>query len=256
MLLFFAAAGGAVAQDADPAPPRYDEALKLYQANRYTDSLDVIRSVFDNHRNSERLRTLAAMNYAGLGEFENGFAHMRYCLQANPRSLPCRVTQAALYRSAGNPAAAVQAAAAGIRAMGDRPELRMEIAGAYYSMGRYPEARQHLDKALQQAPNDFHAIYLDGLIFLREGKFENAEFRLRHAMNIKTKNRSDMAKLYINLGFALERQADAMAARGGEHATESKAVYKEASDFYRYALELESGNSLARGNLARVENKM
>ena len=58
-IVFASAAGSALFA----APPEYAEAVKLYRAGQYEQSLELIRSVFDANKGSLELRMLAAANY-------------------------------------------------------------------------------------------------------------------------------------------------------------------------------------------------
>lgn len=233
--------------------PRYDEALKLFHSGKYTESLDVIRAVFDDNRGAVELRLLAAQNYMHLGEYENAIAHMTYCLKENPEQLECYATLSAIYRSEKRYDNAVKIARAGLAKVGDQIPLRLELAGAYYATGNYAASRAHLDKVLQTDPNNFTAIYMDGLIFLKQDKFANAEFRLRHALDLKPKTSLDLLHLYVNLGFAIEREGDRLVG-GGERA-EGIRRYSEASRFYNYALRIDSNHPIARENRERMKSK-
>lgn len=235
------------------APARYDEALKLYQAGKYEDSLAVIRAVFDSNAGSVELRTLAAMNYVNLGQLEPAIAHSRYCAESNPTRFECRAARATALRRAGRYGDAVAAAEAGLRATGENIALRLEAASASYAAGRYDAARRHVEKVIAQDQNNFPALYLDGLIFLRQGNFENAEFRLRNALTARPRVRRDLANAYINLGFAIENQADALQRAG--KAAEAVGRYREALEFYDFALETDASSSLARQNRERVQGK-
>lgn len=233
--------------------PRYDEALKLFHGGKYNASLDVIRSVFDDHRGAVELRLLAAQNYMHLGEYENARAHMSYCLKENAKQLECYATLSSIYRAEKRYDNAVKTARSGIGKVGESVPLRLELAGAYYAKGNYGAARAHLDKVLQSDPNNFTAIYMDGLIFLKQGKFANAEFRLRHALDLKPKTSIDLLHLYVNLGFAIEREGDRLVTAG--ESADGIRRYSEASRYYNYALRIDSNHPVARESRERMKSK-
>lgn len=233
--------------------PRYDEALKLFHSGKYNESLDVIREVFDDHRGAVELRLLAAQNYMYLGEYESARAHMTYCLKENAKRLECYATLSSIYRAEQRYNNAIKTARSGIGKVGESVPLRLELASAYYATGKYAASRAHLEKVLQNDPNNFTAIYMDGLIFLKQGKFANAEFRLRHALDIKPKTSIDLLHLYVNLGFAIEREGDRLVA-AGERA-EGIRRYSEASRHYNYALRIDSNHPLARESRERMKSK-
>jgi tetratricopeptide (TPR) repeat protein len=233
--------------------PRYDEALKLFYGGRYRESLDVIRQVFDDNRGAVELRLLAAQNYTQLGEYENARAHMSFCLKENPDNLACHAMLSRIYRSEKRYDPAIKTAQTALGRLGDRIPLRLELAGAYYAKGNYAAARAHLEKVLQQEPGNFTAIYMDGLIFLKQGRFANAEFRLRNALELKPKTALDLVNLYVNLGFALEREGDRLQGEG--RSAEGLRKYSEAARFYHYALRIDSGHPQARENRERMKTK-
>lgn len=233
--------------------PRYDEALKLFHTGRYSESLDVIRQVFDDNRGAVELRLLAAENYMHLGEFENARAHMSFCLKENPSSLECHALLSAVYRREKRYDHAIRTAQSALTRLGDKIPLRLELASAYYAKDNYAGARAHLEKVLQAEPANFTAIYMDGLIFLKQGRFANAEFRLRNALALEPKTSIDLLNLYVNLGFALEREGDRLLAEGQR--SDGVRKHTEASRYYYYALRIDSEHPQARANRERMKSK-
>lgn len=233
--------------------PRYDEALKLFHGGKYSESLDVIRAVFDDHRGAVELRLLAAQNYMHLGEYENARAHMTYCLKENNKRLECYATLSSIYRAEKRYDNAIKTARSGIGRVGESVPLRLELASAYYAKANYGASRAHLEKVLQSDPNNFTAIYMDGLIFLKQSKFANAEFRLRHALDIKPKTSIDLLHLYINLGFAIEREGDRLVSAGDRAGGIRR--YSEAARHYNYALRIDANHPVARESRERMNTK-
>lgn len=233
--------------------PRYDEALKLFHEGRYEESLNVIRAVFDEHRGAVELRLLAAQNYLHLGDYEKAKAHMSFCLKEDREQTACYATLATIHRREGRTDRAIKTARAGIGKVGESVPLRLELASAFFARGNYAGARAHLDKVLQADANNFAAIYMDGLIFLKQKKFANAEFRLRHALDLKPKTTIDLLHLYVNLGYAIEREGDRLLV-AGERA-EGIRRYSEATRFYNYALRLDGNHPTARTARERMRTK-
>ncbi|MCB1322822.1 MAG: hypothetical protein KDK34_21365, partial [Leptospiraceae bacterium] len=110
-------------QEEEQRPPRYQEALDLYEKGDYEQSLAVIRDVFDAHRNSMELRLLASANYAARGEFDQARAHMEYCINDHPRSVEPRVMLAGIWRRQNKPYQTIEVARRGIAAAGDHVML-------------------------------------------------------------------------------------------------------------------------------------
>ena len=159
----------------------------------------------------------------------------------------------AINRTEQLPCPSLKAARRRIQRSANSVPLRLEIAATYYSTGNYTAARTHLEKVLSLEPGNFHAIYMDGLIFLRKGEFTSAEFRLRNALDLKPKSERELINLYVNLGLALERSGDQLAARG--QPGQASAKFREAARFYNYALRLDADNVVARTNRERINNK-
>ena len=239
---------------ADPAEVQqgYRNALKLYQQGEYNRSLEVIRSVFNSAPQSYELRMLAAANYMRLGSYPNAATHLRTCIRQHPKRPEPVAMLGSVYRAMKQPGAAVTFLINGIvRHKGDA-RLRMELAQVYYSLGKYFPARQQLERILQANANYFDALYLDGMIFLREGKYENAEFRLNQALNQKPRNKRVLASLYNNLGMALERSGDTY--RQTEKGR-SDFYYKNAEDNYGFALKVDPNHPTAGANRDRIRTK-
>ncbi len=233
--------------------PRYEEALKLFHDGKFDASLEVIRAVFDDNKGAIELRLLAAHNYLGKRDFENARAHMEYCMQQHPDRFECRAVLSTILREQGRSGAALQVLAAAIRKFGNVPELRLEAAAAHFAQGSYGTARTHLEKVIAEDSRNFAAIYMDGLIFLKQRQYSNAEFRLQNALDLKPKNKTDLVNLYVNLGFAYEGQGDALVSEG--KSADAAVRFREALRYYTFALRLDPDNSTARGNRARVEAK-
>ncbi len=253
------------AQDApavDPAltgtptskPPRYDEALKLYQEQKYDGSLDVIRSVFSLTYKPYQMRMLAAANYSKQGKNANAVDHMVRCIKEHPTLPEPRAFLAGLYRGMGKYGAALRTVAGGLRVSSENTALRMEAARINYKLKRYGATRRHIQVVLKTDPNNFEAIVLDGLIFLRTGRYENAEFRFRNALTLKPTNSGALADLYNNLGYAMESRGDA--ARRKRENSKAAHFHKKADEMYRFALQTRAGHGKAEGNRRRVLAKL
>ncbi|MCB1306751.1 MAG: tetratricopeptide repeat protein [Leptospiraceae bacterium] len=239
-------------QEEEQRPPRYQEALDLYEKGDYEQSLAVIRDVFDAHRNSMELRLLASANYAARGEFDQARAHMEYCINDHPRSVEPRVMLAGIWRRQNKPYQTIEVARRGIAAAGDHVMLRLEIASAYFMLNRYANAREHIRQALALDSHNVHAIYLDGLIFLKQGSFENASFRFQSALDRADQlNRNELVNLYINMGFAHEKMGDGLIQANDR--AQGIARYRDAIRYYNYALRIDPQNEIAPNSIKRVE---
>lgn len=234
-------------------PPRYEEALGLFQNRKYNESLEVIRSVFDDHKDSLEFRMLAAANYVELGNYKSAQDHMYYALKDHPDSLDALVFLAVSFRKEGRPFKAIDTLRGALQKYPNDLRIRYEIAASYYDLKKYSNARAHVSKMLAVDSNHFPALYLDGLCYMQEGSFENAEFRFRNAVRVKYENMNARANLYTNLAFTLERLADT-AKR--ENKTETAEVqYEESEDYYKKSLELRPDQS-TKTALERLQKKL
>ena len=234
--------------------PEYSEALKKYQAGQYEESLNLIRSVFDANRKSQRLRMLAAANYLAQGNIQSAKDHLLFCIQDHPKSAAPRALLASLYRQQGNPQKSLKIAAQAIRQTGDSPGLRLELASSYLALRNYKAAHAHLARAVALDPESFHAIYIDGLVYLAEGNLDNAEFRFRNALELPVPGKSTLAALYSNLGYVIEKKADRTKAEGKTN--RAMLSYSEARRLYKQALEILPAYKKAASHLKRVEDKL
>lgn len=90
---------------------------------------------------------------------------------------------------------------------------------------------------------------LDGLNFLKEGKLENAEFRLQQALHLKPESRAALARTYNNLGLCYELRARRLPV---EQAESARRLLKEAQRYYQYALQTLPNFAPAKKNIARI----
>ncbi len=231
--------------------PEYREAVKLYAVARYRDSLEKIRLVFDRSPNSLELRLLAAANYKMLKEYNLARAHIAMALKEHPQRLEPYALKAALQRRQGRYWSAISTAQKGVQVFGEKAPLRLEIASAYYSMNRFVRARLHLQKVLELEPHNFYATYLDGLIFLKQGRYELAEFRLRNALELEIEEAEDLADLYNNLGVVLERRA--WQYRKAKNFAEFNRALKEALRYYNFSLAVKPEGIVAKNNQSRLQ---
>jgi Flp pilus assembly protein TadD len=130
----------------------------------------------------------------------------------------------------------------------------------FYGSGDKTQAQQQFKLALQKNPDLAEAHLNLGLIYLEDEDWDGAEQSTRRAIAIfeRTKRtyvegstwQESLSVAYSNLGGAdLGRTAQA-AVRGDRAGTTRYCLSAAAS--FRHALELDPGNSKARGNLNRL----
>lgn len=228
-------------------PPRYDEALARFKDGDHNGSLEIVRSVFDENRESLELRMLAAACYHRLGNLDSALAHMLYALKSHPDEVGPTLYMAILQREKGQPGRAVEILKRGAGKFPQDPWVRYELAATYFSQGNHKVARQQLEAVLTKSPNFFPAVYLDGVIYLADGDYENADFRFRNATRIRMTDREWTKRLYNNLGIVNEH----LAAAAGDAKVSAEKI-SLARDYFKKAIELDGGYSIARGNLDRL----
>jgi len=231
-------------------PDGYTEALEAFQRKDYNASLESVRSYFDPASKSYEFRMLAASNYMNLGNYETAITHLSYCRTENPlRAEPLLLTAVAL-RKSGNLYGAAREIIQGINRYPQNVQFRIEMARVYFLLSKFPEARAQLDVALKLHPNHLHAMYLDGLIFIKQGRYEEAEFRLKNVLGMKSLSVSLLPPLHNNLGLVLERLGEISL----KSSDRDNAVlrFKESEDHYKKALSYNSEHPVYRRNLARV----
>ena len=241
------------APSGEKSPSGYAEALALYEKGEYGKSLEKIRSSVTPTHKPYAMRMLAAANYEKLGKAANAIEHMNWCIREHPRRFEPALMLAGLLRGMKRYAQAARSAALGIRRVGENVSLRREIALNYYMLGNFRLARYHLDLALARGKNNIEIVYLDGLLFLRQGKLDSADFRLRHALDLKPDNTALLADIYNNLGLIAELRGDAVRASRKKRAAK---LYAEARRYYRFSRTVLPSHAKSSLNLKRLEKKL
>lgn len=237
-------------------PPHYEEALLQYHKGRYEDSLETIRSVFDNYRTSRELRMLAAANYIHLNNYSSAEAHLTTALRDHPASHEIYAMLASMYRTQGDYNKSVKMVQKAVDGDADNVGYNLEKVRILYLMKKYDDARGVLERILSAHADSSEAVYLDGLIFMRQGRWDNAVFRFRQALKLirNPGHVNFLADLYNNLGFSQEKSADAMKASGNEK--RAKRLYRDAMDSYKNALKINSIHATAVTNRNRIKGKL
>lgn len=238
---------------ADP-PEGYNQAIEHYNAGRFDKSLEVIRGIFEANKNSYEVRMLAAANHANLRNYDAAIQHMQYCIKDHPEKVEAKVLFASILRKSGHFYDAIRVARSVLDAGTENLPLRMELARSLYRVGQYAPARQQVEKILQSQSNNYDAIALDGLIFLRQGNLENAEFRLSNALTLTPGDNPDRQHILNNLGFVLEKTGDRYLAQGDKQ--HSVASYREAQKRYNEAKNAGPVLELINRNLERIAQKL
>ena len=251
-VLWLASGRGILAAPA-PAPGTppvgYAAALKLYSEGKYAESLDLVRKSVSAGNLPFEMRMLAAATYVGLGKPANAIAHLQLCIREHPKRVEPRLALSGVYRTAGRTAEALGAARGALALAKDQSSVRLELARAHYGGGQFERSREQIAAILKSQPKQAEAVMLDGLNLLRQGKLENAEFRLQQALHLKLGTPADLAATYNNLGLCYELRARRLP--GGQEKA-ARQYLEEATRYYKYALETIPRYGPALRNLARV----
>lgn len=234
---------------ADP-PPNFKEALIYYQKGHYDQSLEVVRSVFQGNENSYELRMLAAANYGRKKDVSSAIAHLNYVQKDHPGRVESYIMEAGILRDAKDYRGALMTTRKGLQVDPGSLELKLEQAKIFYETNQIPRARTVIDSILKEKTDLFIAIYLDALLYLKEKRYDAAEFRFRQAKEQIPEQSKYLANLYNNLGYAREMRGRQFGEKGD---TKVYLDYlKDSINDLRKAIELDPGHRLARENLSRV----
>lgn len=209
-------------------PPHYEEALRFFEQADYDRSLAVIRSKFADFKDSYEIRMLAGANYARLNKYESAIAHLKICVAMYPNRPESRAFLAGLYRKIGRYNLGERVVREGLRLFSNSAVLRQELSLILYKSGKYKGARRQIEILLGQDGGHFMSVYLDGLILFRQGDYANAQFRLRHALELSAKQETNLrADLHYNMGRTIAKRGAAL---------QKLAKFSEATELYREAL--------------------
>ncbi|GIX42175.1 MAG: hypothetical protein KatS3mg129_1908 [Leptospiraceae bacterium] len=234
-------------------PPNYENALELFKNHKYEESLNKIREVFDNYKNSLEFRLLAASNYIELNDYNSALAHLKYALEDHPNSheVYILISEVNLRKKQYNTALNILYKAYEQFKLDKEKEtlIRLQIAKIFYISQNYRAARKQLETIIAQNPTYAPAFYLDGIIYLIQKNYDLAEFRFNAILSLKKVDNNLMKKVYNNLGFIKEIQSK----NYNQESLEYLDLTKEAIKFYKDALKIDSEYQIAKTNLLRIE---
>ncbi len=210
----------------------YHKALSFYLKGEYESSLSSIRSVFEKTEDPAHLRLLAASNYIAMKNYHSAYTHLKNVIQTNHKNYQAASLWIRALRDQKRYSQAIQKGYTFIRQIGDFPALYLELAATYYQMKQYVNARNQLRKLLELDSQNYYAFYLDALIFIKQRRYEDAEFRLRNTLAIGPPDKDEAMALYTHLGFTLEQKAKRLKYSG--KTDQAKLTYAQARRFYNY----------------------
>lgn len=229
-------------------PPNYDIALKLFQERKYEESLNKIREVFDNYKNSLEFRLLAASNYIELNNLENAMAHLKYANRDHPNSYEVYILMSEIFNKMNqfdNSIRILMNASQNFKETNQRKLVSLQLAKTYYLLKDYSLARKNLETLIAQYPDFDFAIYLDGLIYLNQNNIEFAELRFRSLLSLKKLNPEIQKRTYNNLGVIYLQYSS----QYPRESIKYKENLKIAKHYFDKALKLDPNYLVAKKNL-------
>ena len=123
------------------------------------------------------------------------------------------------------------------------PQMQYNLAFTYYELKRYPDAREHVAKAVEQWPDIFQLNSLYGAVLLRLGQIREAYPVLQHAHELDPSDTRTADLLY---GTALTLGQESLAA----------AKYSDAQRYFSEAVKLRPNATEARQGLAEARDQV
>jgi len=223
-------------------PPNYESAMELFINQKYEESLNKIREVFDNYKNSLEFRLLAAANYIELNNYDSALAHLKYAMSDHPDSYEVYILMSEVYirkKQFNNATNLLYQAYNQFKNDKQKDiQIRYQIAKASYFAKNYQLARKQLETIIAQNPTFMPAFYLDGLIYLIQNNYELAQFRFNAITSLKEADKDLLKRVYNNLGVLQE-----ITTKNNQ----------QAMKYYKKALSIDPNYELAKSNLARIE---
>ena len=157
-------------------------------------------------------------------------------IQKRPQSVLSHALRAYWARTINRPDYAVAYGNVGLDATGEQPLLFLEVAAAHFLQGNIQAARVYLRKIFTLSDRKkaiyFYALYLDGLLYLKEESLDYASFRFMEALQNHPPSRQGLYLVYANLGVTHHRLA--FRYRKKQQRNLAKQHQSEAVKFYGY----------------------
>lgn len=150
----------------------------------------------------ELLREAISLHQAG--KFEEAIADYRLVLEQYPGMAPVRSDLGAALAAAGRYEEAITEYQRALK-LNPLPEVRLNLALAYYKSGKLPQAVEEFNKVRQELPNELRPSLLLADCYLRLGENKKVIDLLAP---IQQANQDDLAIVYM-LGTALVRDGQA-----------------------------------------------
>lgn len=218
----------------------YEQALQLYQENKYQESLAmcaqdlVMADDFKSGSPNYKLRYLAAHNHWKLGNTESASIHFRKCMAIDKTKVDAYIDLALMYIEKRKLKEAGSIIEDGLNIKEDAM-LYWVLGRLSIERGDYQRAKEVLERANSLDPEMYFSYNDLGIALMKLGKYgdANAAFSVAYEMN------PDSAEINNNLAYSLYKMG-----KGAE-----------ALPYAKKAMELASGNEKIKALAQKIENK-
>jgi len=218
----------------------YDEALKLYEAKKYAESLKVIAGELDVKKDMEKdapnynLRFLAAHNHWKTGNITSAVSHLKRCAEIK-NDIPDPLIDLALLMLDNKRYGDANFYAQSAIKKAYNPASYYILGKSAMKTGNYYKAKEYLEKAVSLDPESWFYYNDLGMVLMNMKKFSEANTAFSAAASM-----SDSVEVINNLGLSLE-----LAGR-----------LDEAMSYFNKADEMMPGNTVIKENINRLKGKI
>ena len=231
---------------------KYTYAESLYLQKEYQASLIIINKYLLGGILPHKFRILAAANYLRLNETPKAIEQLGICIQEHPDNIESILFLSHIYLEINKTKSARKIARTAIKKFGYVSELYLLLAKSYYKEKEYTSARKNINLIFDNESNNQQAYFIDGLIFFQQKRYGMAEFRFRHALNLKNTDNILQADILNNLGVVIEKKNRILDQGNINSNKDVQETLEEAKKFYLDAIKKNPDNIFAKNNLNRV----
>ena len=219
----------------------YKDALSLYEAGKYKESLEIIASELDpakdleNNSPNYEMRFLAAHNHWKMGNFQGAIAHFRRCADIKKDSadpwidLSLMMLESKRYGDANY-------FAMGALKISESQMPYFILGKSALKIGNFYKAKEYLEKAISIEPEFWTAYNELGIVLMALNKYSEANTAFSAALTGKPGS----AEIQNNIAMSLEQMNK----------------LNEALNYYNKALEKNPDNPVIQGNVNRIKARI
>jgi O-antigen biosynthesis protein len=219
----------------------YKDALSLYEAKKYKESLAIIAGELDPKKDLENnspnydFRFLAAHNHWKLGNIQAAIGHFRRCADIKKNSADPLIDLALMMLESKRYGDANFFAMGAIKISESRMPYYI-LGKSAMRLGNYYKAKEYFEKAISIDP-EFFISYNDlGIVLMELKKYSEANTAFSAALSVMPES----IEIHNNIGMSLERMNK----------------LDEALNYYNRAYEKNPGNSVIQANVIRIKAKI